>query len=77
MSEHPGSHIAETNALAAELERAGLLTVTTRADGEPIYTLTPQGEMVARQMALSDEDGAAELLDALLAGLLEDGPTGP
>jgi len=40
MSKHPDAHIAETDEIAAELERAGLLTVTTREDGEPMYTLT-------------------------------------
>jgi hypothetical protein len=63
MSKHP-------DALAAELEAAGLLTVTTRDDGEVIYALTPDGERVARQMAMSDDpDG---VLDALLVG-----PSGP
>ena len=35
MSRHDDAHIAETDALADELGRAGLLTVTTRQDGEP------------------------------------------
>ena len=29
-------HIAETDAIAAELERASLITVTTDEEGEPI-----------------------------------------
>jgi len=68
MSRHPDSHIAETNEIVAELEAAGLVTVTQREDGEPVYTLTPAGEQVANQMAMSDENGAAALLDALLEG---------
>jgi len=59
------AEIAET---AAALERASLIPITDREDGEPIYTLTPAGEQVANQMAMSREDGAAELLDALLEG---------
>ena len=66
VSRHPDGHIEETNAIATELERAGLVGRYTNADGEPICRLTPQGEMVARQMAMSDESGAAEPLDALL-----------
>jgi len=53
MSRHPDAHIAETNEIVAELEAAGLVTVTQRADGEPVYTLTPAGEQVANQMALT------------------------
>jgi len=30
---HAEAHIAETNAIVAELERAGLVTVTQRKDG--------------------------------------------
>ena len=69
MSRHDDAHIAETDVLAAELERAGLLTVTTRQDGEPIYTLTPKGAQLARQLALSDDP------DGLLDALLEGGPS--
>lgn len=58
--------IEETNAIVAELERAGLVTVPPREDGEPVYTLTSKGIQVANQMSLSDEDEAAVLLDALL-----------
>jgi len=63
MSKHPDSHIEQTSAIVAELERAGLLTVTTREDGEPVYTLTPEGEQVGRQMAMTDGDGQDALLD--------------
>ena len=43
MTKHPDEHIAETDAIVAELERAGLITVTQREDGEPVYTLTAAG----------------------------------
>ena len=58
--------IAETDAIVAELERTGLLTVTTCDDGEPVYKLTSKGEQVSWQMANGDEDDALVLLDALL-----------
>ncbi len=65
---HVTDHIAETDAIVAELERAGLITVTQREDGEPIYTLTPEGGQVSRQLAMTDDAGQG----ALMAGLLED-----
>ena len=42
-------HDAETDAIVAELEKAGLITVTVRPDGQEAYTLIEQGERVARQ----------------------------
>ncbi len=41
-------HDAETGAIVAVLEAAGLITVEVRADGEESYVLTPDGERVAR-----------------------------
>ncbi len=35
MSDHDDAHIAETKAVVAELEHAGLVTVARREDGEP------------------------------------------
>lgn len=51
----------EVEAIAAELEAAGLLAVESRDDGDVAYTLTPAGDHVARQMKMSGEDDAAAL----------------
>ncbi len=59
-------HFAKTDAIVAELERAGLLTIATREDGEPVYMLTPEGERVARQLAMTDDAGQGDLMEALL-----------
>ncbi len=70
---HDATHDAETDEIVAELEKAGLVTVHVRDDGQEAYTLTEQGERVARQMAMSgDEEG--ELLAALVEST---GPSGP
>mgnify|MGYP001816741948 CR=1 FL=1 len=55
---------AEMDAIVAELEAAGPVTVEVRPDEGEGYVLTPQGEQSARQMAMSSEDDAATLLDA-------------
>ena len=62
-------HDAELDALAQQLVTAGLLELFTDADGDEAMRLTPEGEKVARQLAMSDEDDQ----DALLAGLLGEG----
>lgn len=60
-----GTPDTETDAIVAELEKAGLIETTVREDGRTAYTLTAQGERVARQMAMAgDEKGV--LLDVLL-----------
>ena len=59
-------HDAELDALAAELEAAGYLVISTRPDGGVDYTLTPEGASVARQLAMSSEDDQEVLLEALL-----------
>ncbi len=46
-------HDAEADAIVAVLEAAGLIAVEVRADGEESYVLTPDGERVARQLAMS------------------------
>jgi hypothetical protein len=46
MSRHPDAHIAELDAIAAEFEAAGILTVTTKADGTVIYALTREGKAI-------------------------------
>ena len=52
------------DAIVATLSDAGLVEEYVNEDGRPTMRLTPDGERVARQMAMSDDpDG---LLDALL-----------
>ena len=48
------------------LEHAGLLTIGTDAEGRETWTLTPTGEQVANQIAMSAEDDGVALLTALL-----------
>lgn len=71
---HDPTHAAETDAIVAELEKAGLVTVTVRPDGQEAYTLTDQGERVGRMLALAGAEDAA-----VLNGLLDaaGGPEGP
>jgi hypothetical protein len=62
-------HDAKVNAIAAELEAAGILTVTTEADGSVIYALTREGKAIGRQLAMTQGEEARlamlnELLDA-------------
>jgi hypothetical protein len=57
---------ADVDEIVAELVTAGLVTLGTDTDGVETWALTAMGEQVARQMAMSGEDDAAALLDALL-----------
>jgi hypothetical protein len=67
MSRHPDAHIAETDAIAAELEAAGILTVTTEADGTVTYALTREGKAIGRQLAMTQgEDARLGILNELL-----------
>ena len=59
---------AQYDALVAELTQAGLVEEYTTEDGQPGVRLTPEGEKVARQLAMTDEAGQ----DALMAALLGD-----
>jgi len=52
-------HDPEVDAVVEELQRAGFVTIGTDAEGNETWTLTPTGEQVANQMAMSSEDGAA------------------
>jgi len=54
----------EFEAIVEELQRAGFVTIGTDADGEETWTLTPTGEQIALQLAMSSEDDAAALLEA-------------
>jgi hypothetical protein len=53
------------DAIVAELEAAGQLTIGTDAEGGATWTLTPQGVQVARQLALGDEATFNAILDAV------------
>lgn len=55
-------HDAEMDALAAEMEAAGLITIITRSDGGIAYRLTPEGERMAQQLTLSGDDSDLEKL---------------
>lgn len=61
-------HDAELDAILRAVEAAGLVETYVGDDGRPIMRLTPDGERVARQLAMTDEDAQ----DALMAALLED-----
>jgi hypothetical protein len=56
-------HDAEMDALVKQLVTAGLIEVFTDDDGDEAMRLTPDGEKVARQLALgADEDARLEAL---------------
>jgi hypothetical protein len=58
-------HDAEMDAIAAELESAGILTVT--ADGTVTYALTREGKGIGRQLAMTQgEDARLAMLNQLL-----------
>jgi hypothetical protein len=59
-------HDAQLDALVQQLVTAGLLELLTDDDGDEAMRLTPEGEKVARQLAMSDDNDP----DALMAGLL-------
>ena len=56
----------DMDAIVAELAAAGLLTIGHDAEGRETWTLTPAGEQVANQIAMSTEDDGVALLTALL-----------
>jgi hypothetical protein len=60
-------HDAEMDAIAAEPEAAGILTVTTDHDGTVVYALTREGKAIGRQMAMTQgEDARLSMLNELL-----------
>jgi hypothetical protein len=59
-------HDAEMDALMQPLVEAGLLELFTDDDGDEATRLTPEGERVARQLAMGADEDA----------LLEGGPDG-
>jgi hypothetical protein len=52
--------------MVQQLVTAGLLEVFTDDDGDQAMRLTPDGEKIARQLAMSDEDDPDALMEALL-----------
>jgi hypothetical protein len=56
----------QLDAMVEQLVDAGLLETFTDDDGDEAMRLTPEGEKVARQMAMSDEGGQDALMNALL-----------
>jgi len=60
-------HDAEMDAIAAELEAAGILTVTTERDGTVTYALSREGKAIGRQLAMTQgEDARLAMLNELL-----------
>jgi hypothetical protein len=60
-------HDTEVDAIAAELEAAGILTVTTDDDGTVIYALTREGKAIGRHLAMTEgEDARLAMLNELL-----------
>jgi hypothetical protein len=57
---------AETEPLAALLERAGLVEAHTAEDGRVVYRHTAQGDRIWRMLAMSDREHAQAVLDDLL-----------
>jgi hypothetical protein len=57
---------AEMDALVEQLEDAGYIEQFVNADGQQAMRLTPDGERVARQLAMLGEEGQDELMEALL-----------
>ena len=66
---HDPTHDAEMDAIVAELEAAGLVTIGTDDEGNTTYALTREGKAIGRQLAMTQGDDARldiinELLDA-------------
>lgn len=60
-------HDAEMDAIPAELEAAGILTVTTADDGTVTYALTHEGKGIGRQLAMTQgEDARLAMLNELM-----------
>ncbi len=60
-------HDAEVDAIATELEAAGILTMTTEPDGTETYALTREGKAIDRQLAMTrGEDARLAMLNEVL-----------
>jgi hypothetical protein len=58
---------AEMDAIAAELEAAGILTVISDDDGTLTYALTREGKAIGRQLAMTQgEDARLAMLNEVL-----------
>ena len=62
----------EVDAIVAELERAGLVTLGVDAEGRETWTMTAEGAALARQLAMNGDAGAA-VLTALLDAAEDEG----
>lgn len=60
-------HDAELDAILEQVEAAGLVEQYVDEQGKQAMRLTPDGERVARQLAMTDDDGQTALMEALLA----------
>jgi DNA-binding MarR family transcriptional regulator len=59
-------HDAETDAIVAELEKAGLVETFTDDEGKVAYRLTLKGAQLGRSMASAGDEDAGAMLEALL-----------
>ena len=62
------THDAETDAIVAELETAGLVETFTNDEGKVAYRLTAKSAQLGRSIALAWDEDAAVVLDGLLKG---------
>jgi hypothetical protein len=58
--------VDDLDALAADLERAGLLMTGTDAEGSPTYTLTADGARLGTMLAMGQTEDADAVMEALL-----------
>ena len=63
---HPLDLDSETEAILDAAEAAGLVEAYIDDEGRQVMRLTPVGERVARQLAMTDEAGQDDLVAALL-----------
>jgi len=59
-------HDPEFDAILEQVEAAGLVEQYTDADGRQAMRLTLEGERVARQLAMTDDEGQDAVMDGLL-----------
>ena len=62
-------HDAELDAILEGAQKARIVEAYTDDEGQQVLRLTPKGDLVARQLAMTDEVGKG----ALMGALLEDG----
>jgi hypothetical protein len=62
-------HDAALEAIVDELRNAGYVETYTEVDGKEATRLTPEGEKVARLLAMTHEASQDELIEALLGAV--------